>query len=416
MKTNIVTYAPNAPIWQAYRNDFSILDRDVNNKPLAYLDNAASSQKPNKVIKAIVDYYEQMNANVHRGVHTLSQLSTDAFEEARKTVQFFINASSEREIVFTKGTTNAINLVAYSFGRTEIHPGDEVLISALEHHSNIVPWQMICQDKGAKLKVLPINEQGELCLDQLPSLINKKTRIVAISHVSNSLGTINPIRQIIDMAHQQDIPVLIDGAQAVPHLSVDVQALDCDFYCFSGHKMLAPTGIGVLYGKDKWLNKLTPFEGGGEMIKSVGFEHTTYNDIPFKFEAGTPHIEGVLGLAKAIEYMLDIGLKSIKAREMYLYQLAYERLAAIPGFKMIGTAKEKAPVLSFLIDNLHPYDIGVLLDKQGVAVRTGHHCTQPVMHFFNIPGTIRASFSFYNNEDDILQLDAALQKAIKLLS
>lgn len=416
MKTNIVTYAPNAPIWQAYRNDFSILDRDVNNKPLAYLDNAASSQKPNKVIKAIVDYYEQMNANVHRGVHTLSQLSTDAFEEARKTVQFFINASSEREIVFTKGTTNAINLVAYSFGRTEIHPGDEVLISALEHHSNIVPWQMICQDKGAKLKVLPINEQGELCLDQLPLLINKKTRIVAISHVSNSLGTINPIRQIIDMAHQQDIPVLIDGAQAVPHLSVDVQALDCDFYCFSGHKMLAPTGIGVLYGKDKWLNKLTPFEGGGEMIKSVGFEHTTYNDIPFKFEAGTPHIEGVLGLAKAIEYMLDIGLKSIKAREMYLYQLAYERLAAIPGFKMIGTAKEKAPVLSFLIDNLHPYDIGVLLDKQGVAVRTGHHCTQPVMHFFNIPGTIRASFSFYNNEDDILQLDAALQKAIKLLS
>lgn len=416
MKLNNEILLPDASEWERYRNDFPILKKRINGYPLVYLDNAATSQKPRQVIQTIVDYYETLNANVHRGVHTLSQISTDAFEQARIKAQAFINAESHREIIFTKGTSNAINLVAYSFSRAFLSPGDEVLVSALEHHSNIVPWQIVTKERGAHLRILPMNEKGELLIGQFSNLISDKTKIIAISHVSNSLGTVNPIFELTRIARQHGIPVLIDGAQAVPHLKVDVQALDCDFYCFSGHKMLGPTGIGILFGKEEWLNKMPPFEGGGEMIQSVNYNDSTYNELPFKFEAGTPHIEGALGLATAIDYLLHIGMDSIHQREMFLYKLALNRLSDLPGFKLVGSASDKSPVLSFLIDGLHPYDVGVLLDKQGVAVRTGHHCTQPVMDFMQIPGTIRASFSFYNNEDDVLQLEAALKKAIQILS
>lgn len=402
--------------WNKIRSDFPILQQSVNGYPLVYLDNAASSQKPQQVIDSIVHYYKTYNANVHRGVHTLSQKGTDAFEAARKKVQQFIGADSEKEIIFTKGTTNSVNLLAYTFSQQMLKPGDEILISAMEHHANLVPWQMACERTGAKLRVIPMNDDGELLLEELDQLITDKTRLVSVVHVSNALGTVNPVKYIISKAHSHQIPVMIDGAQAIPHQPVNVQELDCDFYCFSGHKMCAPTGIGVLYAKQAWLEKLPPFEGGGEMISDVTFEKTTYNELPFKFEAGTPHIEGVIALGVAIDYLQNIGMDAIYAREMYLHDLAYEKLNTMRGFIPVGKAAHKASVLSFLFDGIHPYDLGVLLDKQGVAVRTGHHCTQPIMKRFNIPGTIRASFAFYNSEEDVERFIAAVQKAVKMLN
>lgn len=402
--------------WNNIRSDFPILQQSVNGFPLVYLDNAASSQKPQQVIDSIVHYYTTYNANVHRGVHTLSQKGTDAFEAARKKVQQFIGADSEKEIIFTKGTTNSVNLLAYTFSQQMLKPGDEILISAMEHHANLVPWQMACERTGAKLRVIPMNDDGELLLDHLDQLITDKTQLVSVVHVSNALGTVNPVKYIIDKAHRHQIPVMIDGAQAIPHQPVNVQELECDFYCFSGHKMCAPTGIGVLYAKQAWLEKLPPFEGGGEMISDVTFEKTTYNELPFKFEAGTPHIEGVIALGVAIDYLKNIGMKAIYAREMYLHDLAFEKLNEMQGFIPVGKAAHKASVLSFLFDGIHPYDLGVLLDKQGIAVRTGHHCTQPIMKRFNIPGTVRASFAFYNTEEDVERFIAAVQKAVKMLS
>lgn len=412
-----VSIQPNDTLyWNKIRNDFPILQQSVNGYPLVYLDNAASSQKPKQVIDCIVHYYMTYNANVHRGVHTLSQKGTDAFEAARKKVQQFIGAASEKEIIFTKGTTNSVNLLAYTFSQQILKPGDEILISAMEHHANIVPWQMACERTGATLRIIPMNDDGELMLEQLDYLITDKTRLVSVVHVSNALGTVNAVKYIIDKAHSHHIPVMIDGAQAIPHQAVNVQELDCDFYCFSGHKMCAPTGIGVLYAKESWLEKLPPFEGGGEMISEVTFEKTTYNELPFKFEAGTPHIEGVIALGEAIEYLEAIGMNAIYSREMYLHNLAWQRLSAIPGFTPIGKAAHKASVLSFLFEGIHPYDMGVILDKQGIAVRTGHHCTQPIMKRFNIPGTVRASFAFYNSEEDIERFIIAVQKAVNMLS
>ena len=412
-----VSIQPNDTLyWNKIRNDFPILHQSVNGYPLVYLDNAASSQKPKQVIDCIVHYYMTYNANVHRGVHTLSQKGTEAFEASRKKVQQFIGAASDKEIIFTKGTTNSVNLLAYTFSQQILKPGDEILISALEHHANIVPWQMACERTGAILRVIPMNDDGELLTEQLDHLINDKTRLVSVVHISNALGTVNPVKYIIDKAHSHQIPVMIDGAQAVPHQPVNVQELDCDFYCFSGHKMCAPTGIGVLYAKESWLEKLPPFEGGGEMISEVTFEKTTYNELPFKFEAGTPHIEGVIALGEAIDYLEAIGMDAIYSREMYLHDLAFQQLSDIPGFIPIGKATHKASVLSFLFEGIHPYDLGVILDKQGVAVRTGHHCTQPIMKRFNIPGTVRASFAFYNTEEDVERFIIAVQKAIKMLS
>ena len=402
--------------WNKIRNDFPILQQTVNGYPLVYLDNAASSQKPKQVIDCIVQYYTTYNANVHRGVHTLSQKGTDAFEASRKKVQQFIGAASDKEIIFTKGTTNSVNLLAYTFSQQILKPGDEILISAMEHHANIVPWQMACERTGAILRVIPMNDDGELLLDLLDQLITDKTRLVSVVHISNALGTVNDVKYIIDKAHSHDIPVMIDGAQAVPHQSVNVQELDCDFYCFSGHKMCAPTGIGVLYAKESWLEKLPPFEGGGEMISEVTFEKTTYNELPFKFEAGTPHIEGVIALGEAIQYLEGIGMDAIYSREMYLHNLAFQQLSSMPGLIPVGKAAHKASVLSFLFQGIHPYDMGVILDKQGIAVRTGHHCTQPIMKRFNIPGTVRASFAFYNSEEDVERFIIAVQKAVKMLS
>lgn len=411
-----VSIQPNDTLyWNKIRNDFPIFQQSVNGYPLVYLDNAATSQKPKQVIDGIVHYYMTYNANVHRGVHTLSQIGTDAFEAARNKVQQFIGAASDKEIIFTKGTTNSINLLAYTLSQQILKSGDEILISAMEHHANIVPWQMTCERTGAILKVIPMNDDGELILEQLDYLITDKTRLVSVVHVSNALGTVNAVKYIIDKAHSHHIPVIIDGAQAIPHQSINVQELDCDFYCFSGHKMCAPTGIGVLYAKESWLEKLPPFEGGGEMISEVTFEKTTYNELPFKFEAGTPHIEGVIALGKAIEYVESIGMDAIYNREMYLHNLALQRLSALPGFIPIGKAAHKASVLSFLFEGIHPYDMGVILDKQGIAVRTGHHCTQPIMKRFNIPGTVRASFAFYNSEEDIERFIIAVQKAVNML-
>lgn len=402
--------------WAKIREDFPILKREVNGKPLVYLDNAASSQKPLQVIDAIGHYYSHYNANVHRGVHTLSQEGTVAFENSRDLVKNFINAAKTEEVIFTKGTTNSINLLAYSFGRKFIQSGDEIIISAMEHHSNIVPWQMLCEEKNAVLKVVPINENGELIFEEYVKLLSEKTKLVSIVHVSNALGTINPVKQIIEEAHKKNIPVHVDGAQAAPHSYIDVQALDCDFYSFSGHKMCAPTGIGILYGKQKWLNEMPPFEGGGEMIKTVSFEKTTYNDLPFKFEAGTPNIEGAIVLGEAIKYLQNIGLDSIAVRENELLILAYKALSELENIRFIGTAKQKSSVISFLVGNIHPYDMGMILDKMGIAVRTGHHCTQPLMNIFEIPGTVRASFSFYNNENDVDRLVEGVKKAIKMLA
>jgi len=398
------------------RSDFPILNEKVYGKTLVYLDNAATTQKPQVVIDALHDYYCRINSNIHRGVHCLSQLATNEFELARESVRQYIHAATTQEVIFTRGATESINLVAASFGRTYLHEGDEVIVSEMEHHSNIVPWQIACEERRAKLKVLPFNEKGELIISELENLMTDKTKIVAVAHVSNSLGTVNPVDEIIRIAHRHNVPVLIDGAQAVAHCPVDVQALDCDFYCFSGHKMYAPMGIGVMYGKAKWLNEMQPYQGGGEMIRDVTFEKTTYNDLPFKFEAGTPSVGDVIGLRKAIEYIQNIGLEKIAAYENDLLAYATEKLAAIDGMRFIGEAAHKTGVISFLVGDIHPYDMGVLLDHQGVAVRTGHHCTQPVMTHFGIPGTVRASFAMYNTFEEADALVAAVIKAKTMLS
>ena len=398
------------------RSDFPILNEKVYGKTLVYLDNAATTQKPQVVIDALHDYYCRINSNIHRGVHCLSQLATNEFELARESVRQYIHAATTQEVIFTRGATESINLVAASFGRTYLHEGDEVIVSEMEHHSNIVPWQIACEERRAKLKVLPFNEKGELIISELENLMTDKTKIVAVAHVSNSLGTVNPVDEIIRIAHRHNVPVLIDGAQAVAHCPVDVQALDCDFYCFSGHKMYAPMGIGVMYGKAKWLNEMQPYQGGGEMIRDVTFEKTTYNDLPFKFEAGTPSVGDVIGLRKAIEYIQNIGLENIASYENNLLAYAMEKLAAIDGMRFIGEAAHKTGVISFLVGDIHPYDMGVLLDHQGVAVRTGHHCTQPVMTHFGIPGTVRASFAMYNTFEEADALVAAVIKAKTMLS
>lgn len=397
------------------REDFPILEQQVYKKPLVYLDNAATTQKPQVVIDAMKRYYETINSNIHRGVHCLSQQATEEFEKARRCVQQFINASHDYEVIFTRGATESINLVASCFGRTFIGEGDEIIISAMEHHSNIVPWQFLCEERGAKLKVLPFDDDGVLCLDQLESLITPRTKIVALTHVSNTLGTCNPVAEIIRIAHAHSVPVMLDGAQAVAHQPVDVQALDCDFYCFSGHKMYGPMGIGVMYGKEAWLNQMKPYQGGGEMISTVTFEKTTYNELPFKFEAGTPAVGDAIGLRTAIEYMQQIGIQNIACHEEELLQYATEKLQQINGLRIYGRAPHKAAVISFLIGNLHPYDVGVLLDHQGVAVRTGHHCTQPIMDRFGIPGTVRASFALYNTREEVDALVAAVERATNML-
>ncbi len=397
------------------RADFPILQQSIYGKPLVYFDNAATNQKPQCVIDTLVEYYKSENSNIHRGVHYLSQKATIAFENARETVKAFINANSSTEIIFTRGTTESINLVAQSFGKKFIKEGDEVIISAMEHHSNIVPWQMICEEKRALLKVIPFFENGELDIKAFDNLISEKTRIIAITHVSNALGTINPIKEIIQKAHSKNIPVLIDGAQGIAHSKVDVQELDCDFYCFSGHKIYAPMGIGVLYGKEELLNQMPPYHGGGEMIKTVTFEKTTYNDLPFKFEAGTPNVGDVLGLEKAWQYINEIGIDKIAEYEDVLLNYATEKLAEIEGIRFFGTAKHKSAVISFLIGNIHPFDAGTIIDRHGVAVRTGHHCAQPLMDYYKIPGTIRASFAFYNTKEEIDVLITAVKKAKQML-
>lgn len=395
---------------QSIRKEFPILHQLINGKPLVYLDNAATSQKPRAVIDAIRNYYERDNANIHRGVHTLSQRATDHYEAAREVVRGFLNAGRASEIVFVRGTTEGINLVAQTFGRANVRAGDEVLIAALEHHSNIVPWQLLCQEKGAMLRVAPINDAGELVIENLPSLITERTRIVAVAHISNALGTINPVRQIVEMAHARNVPVLIDGAQAVPHLVVDVRELDCDFYVFSGHKVYGPTGIGVLYGKSALLESMPPYQGGGDMISSVSFEKTTYNKVPHKFEAGTPDISGVIGLAAALEFVQKLGLENIAAHEEELLECATASVSRVPGVQLIGTARNKAGVLSFVMDGIHPHDIGTILDQNGIAIRTGHHCAQPIMDRFGIPATARASFGLYNTLEEIDALVAGIHK------
>ncbi len=397
------------------RNDFPILELLVHNKPLCYLDNAASTQKPQIVIDTISDFYGTTNSNIHRGVHYLSEKSTQAYENSRTIVKNFINAESDKEIIFTSGTTASINLVAQTFGRKNIKEGDEIIVTAMEHHSNIVPWQILCDEKKAKIKVLPIDDKGELQIDKLNELITDKTKFVAVVHVSNSLGTINAVEDIIKIAHQNNVPVLVDAAQSIQHFEIDVQKLDCDFLAFSGHKIYGPTGIGILYGKENLLDKMPPFMGGGDMISKVTFEKTTYNELPFKFEAGTGNIAGAIGLGAAIEYVSKIGLENIKRYETKLLEAAEQNLSEIDGVRIIGTAKNKTSVLSFVVNNIHPHDIGTFLDFEGVAVRTGHHCTQPVMDYFKVPATSRASFSFYNTLNDVEQLTAALKKTIEVL-
>jgi len=397
------------------RADFPILSKKVNGKQLIYFDNGATAQKPESVIKAIDLYYKNQNANIHRGVHTLSQEITVAYENSRTTIQKHLNAAHTHEIIFTAGTTASINLIADSFSKKFIQQDDEIIISAMEHHSNILPWQKVCEEKVAVLKIIPINQEGELLIDVFEKLISNKTKIVALTHTSNTLGTINPIKEIISRAHSKNIPVLIDGAQAVPHTAVDVRDLDCDFYVFSGHKLFGPTGVGILYGKEKWLNELPPYQVGGGTIKTVTFEKTEYADLPLKFEAGTPHIAGGIGLAAAIDYINHIGIKNIAAYEHELLLYATEKLIKIQGLKIIGTAKNKASVISFIVDGLHPFDIGTLLDQMGIAVRTGHHCTQPLMQFYGIQGTVRASFAFYNTKQEIDEFVIALERTIKML-
>ncbi|MFI5135440.1 MAG: aminotransferase class V-fold PLP-dependent enzyme [Chitinophagales bacterium] len=396
------------------REQFPILRRKVNGTPLIYLDNAATTQKPQAVINAISDYYSEINANIHRGVHTLSQEATEAYEQSRKTVAAFINAAQTHEIIFTRGTTESVNLVASCFGKKFIQPGDEVIITDMEHHSNLVPWQILCEEHKAILKVIPVDDKGELIWEKFLSLPSEKTKLLAITHVSNTLGTVNPIKEYIEMAHKFGAAVLIDGAQAIAHMQVDVQELDCDFYCFSGHKMYAPTGIGVLFGKEKWLSKFPPYQSGGGMIKEVTIEKTSYADSPLKFEAGTPNIEGGIVIGKAIEWMQQIGMKNIEQHEYELIQYTMNSLSAIPNVKFIGQAKHHASAVSFLLDKIHPYDTGVILDKLGIAVRTGHHCNQPLMKHFNIPGTVRASFAVYNTTEEIDKLVEGLHRVNKM--
>jgi len=392
------------------RRDFPILQQQVHGRPLVYLDNAATSQKPRAVIEAISRYYERGNANIHRGVHYLSEHATSEHEAARRTVQQFLNAGDKREIIFVRSATEGINLVAQTYGRAHVKAGDEVLITAMEHHSNIVPWQILCDEKRAHLRVLPINERGELRLDELPKLLTPKTKMFAFTHVSNALGTINPVKQMIEIAHARGVPVIIDGAQAAPHLKIDVQELDVDFYAFSGHKAYGPTGIGVLYGKRDLLEAMPPYQGGGDMIRSVTFEKTLYNDLPYKFEAGTPDIAGAIGLGAALNYIERLGLENIAAHEHDLLVYGTEALSAIPGVRIIGTAAQKAAVISFVIEGIHPHDIGTILDREGIAVRTGHHCAQPVMQFFRVPATARASFALYNTRREINVLAEGIEK------
>ncbi len=398
------------------REDFPVLSQEVNGKPLVYLDNAASSQVSNLVIERGSKYLAEEHSNVHRGVHYLSQLATNEYEKARGRVRKFINAKEDKECIFVRGCTEGINLVAGSYGRKYINEGDEILISAMEHHSNIVPWQMIAEERGAKIRVIPINQKGELILDEYENLLNERTKIVAVTHVSNSLGTVNPIKEMIATAHKFGVPVCVDGAQAVPHMRVDVQDLDADFYAFSGHKMFAPTGSGVLYGKKEWLEKLPPYQGGGSMIRVVTFEKTTYAGLPEKFEAGTPAIAANIGLGASIDYLNSIDLDAAFAYEHELLEYATEKLSAIEGVKIIGTAKEKASVLSFTIEGVHPHDIGTILDQQGIAVRAGHHCAQPVMKFFEVPATARASFAFYNTKLEVDKLAEAVETVIEVFA
>lgn len=395
------------------RSDFPVLNQQVHGKPLVYLDNAATSQKPQAVIDSLVHYYANDNANIHRGVHTLSERATLAYENARKTVQVFLNASSEKEIVFTRGATEAINLVANGVAEY-ISAGDEILITAMEHHSNIVPWQMLCEKTGAILKVAPINEDGELLLEEFEALISKKTKFAALSHMSNALGTINPIKSLINLLHLSGVPVLIDGAQAIPHIPVDVQALGCEFYVFSGHKLYAPTGIGALYGQLEQLEKMVPYQGGGDMISMVTFEKTVYSKVPYKFEAGTPNIAGTIGLGAAIDYINQVGIEAIAAHENSLLEHAVEQSKSIKKLRIIGTAKNKGAILSFVLDGIHPHDIGTMMDHQGIAVRAGHHCAMPVMDFFGVPATARASFAMYNTHEEVDALMAGIENLIEM--
>lgn len=400
----------------AIREQFPVLNREVKGRPLVYFDNAATSQKPQSVIDALVNYYTVYNANIHRGIHTLAEEATAAFEETRTAVQQFIYAQAREEIIFTRGTTESINLVAYTWGRKNIGPGDEIIISTLEHHSNIVPWQILCEEKKAVLKVIPINENGELLMDEYKKLLGPKTKLVAIAHASNALGTINPVKQIIAWAHASGALVLVDGAQSTVHLDIDVQDMDCDFFAFSAHKLYGPTGTGVLYGKKQILEAMPVFLGGGEMIKEVTFEKTTYNDLPYKFEAGTPNIADVIAFKTALQFIQDTGKDKIGKHEQDLLLYATGLLEKIPGLRIIGKAREKVSVISFVMEKAHPQDIGILLDNRGIAVRTGHHCAEPLMQYYNIPGTIRASFAVYNTREEIDELVAGIQKAIKMLS
>ena len=398
------------------RADFPALHQMVNGKPLVYLDNASTTQKPQAVIDSLVQYYSTDNSNVHRGVHTLSQRATDYYEAARTKVRQFINAAADEEIIFVRGTTEGINLVAQSYGRQNIGEDDEIIITAMEHHSNIVPWQILCQERGAHLRVIPINDDGELLLDDYEKLLGPRTKLVSVVHGSNALGTINPVEQIIKMAHSLGVPVLLDGAQTAPHMPIDVQKLGCDFYAFSGHKLYGPTGIGILYGRQDLLEEMPPYQGGGEMIKSVTFEKTLYNDLPHKFEAGTPHIAGAIGLAAAIDYVTGIGMERIFAYESELLAYGTECLSGIDAVKLIGTAREKSGVISFVMDGIHPHDIGTILDAEGIAVRTGHHCAQPVMDRFGIPATARASLAFYNTRDEIDVLVKGIDRVLEVFS
>jgi cysteine desulfurase/selenocysteine lyase len=392
------------------RENFPVLDQRVHGKPLIYLDNAATTQKPQMVLDAMNQFYQVDNSNIHRGVHELSERSTRHYEEARQKIQRFLNAADWREIIFVRGATEAINLVAYTYGRRHVQAGDEILVSAMEHHSNIVPWQILCEEKQAILRVAPINQRGELLLDEFEKLLSPRTKLVSVLHVSNALGTVNPVAEITRMAHRHGAPVFIDGAQAVAHMKVDVQALDCDFYALSGHKMFGPTGIGVLYGKAALLNQMPPYQGGGDMISSVTFAKTTYNELPYKFEAGTPNIAGTIGLGAAVDYINSIGIERIQASEHELLAYATAQLERIPGLRLIGTAHEKASVLSFVLEGVHPHDVGTILDREGVAVRTGNHCAQPVLEWFGVPATTRASLAFYNTKQDIDALVAGIYK------
>ena len=400
---------------EAIRKEFPVLHQQINGHPLIYLDNAATTQKPKQVIRAITDYYQEFNANIHRGIHTLAEKATQAFEQTRETARSFINAEHLEEVIFVRGVTEGINLVAASYGRTFIQEGDEIIISALEHHSNLVPWQWICAEKKAVLKVIPINDQGELDMDAYERLLSSRTRLVAVNHVSNSLGTINPVREITRLAHRAGAVVLIDGAQACGHLTVDVQDIGCDFYCISAHKMYGPTGIGVLYGKKRLLEKMPPYQGGGEMIREVTFTHTTYNDLPYKFEAGTPNIADVIAFRQAMEFILALGRENIGAHEEELLQYATEKVSALPEVQLVGTAKRKAGVLSFIVEGVHPFDIGLMLDARGMAVRTGHHCTQPLMDRLGLDGTVRASFAVYNTNAEVDALVKAMEKIIHFI-